>query len=189
MVTRIFHPFLLIAMLACSGAGDNQPSETVQQSENEIASADSLTQDYADFNRLLTSTGQTIYVPVYSHIYQLNQQKTFNLTATLSFRNADLNRSLTLTKVLYYDSQGNIVKNYLEEPMAISSLASTSFVVEENDLRGGVGANFIVEWKSEAPVFPPVVEAVMISTSQQQGISFVSVGRVIEEANSRPEGN
>ena len=189
MVPKIFYPLLLLALLACDGAQENQPSETVQQSEEEAALTDSLTQNYADFNRLLTSAGQTVYVPVYSHIYQLNQQKTFNLTATLSFRNADLNRSLRLTKVLYYDSQGNIVKNYLEEPLVISPLASTSFVVEENDLRGGVGANFIVEWKSEAPVFPPVVEAVMISTSQQQGISFVSVGRVIEEANSRPEGN
>ncbi|MGH2414466.1 MAG: DUF3124 domain-containing protein, partial [Microcystaceae cyanobacterium] len=34
--------------------------------------------------------GQTIYVPIYSHIYFENSQKTFDLTATLSIRNTDL---------------------------------------------------------------------------------------------------
>ncbi len=189
MVSRIFYPILLSAMLACGGVNENQSSKSAQTSAEDRAAGDSLTQNYADFNRLDISSGQTIYVPVYSHIYQLNQQKTFNLTATLSFRNADLNRTLTLTKVLYYDSQGNIVKNYLDKPMTISPLASTSFVVEENDLRGGVGANFIVAWESETPLFPPVVEAVMISTSQQQGISFVSEGRVIVDANLQSEAN
>jgi hypothetical protein len=53
--------------------------------------------------------------------------------------------------------------------------------VEERDLRGGVGANFIVQWRSDQPVTPPVVEAIMISTSQQQGISFLSTGRVVQE--------
>ena len=189
MVPRILYPMILIMLLACGVNEQNPSSEAVQESTNRTGAADSLKQDNSEFVRLNTSLGQTIYVPVYSHIYQLNQQKTFNLTATLSFRNADLNRTLTLTKVLYYDSQGEIVKNYLDEPMPINPLASTSFVVEENDLRGGVGANFIVAWESENPVYPPVVEAVMISTSQQQGISFVSEGRIIEDVKPQSESN
>lgn len=60
-------------------------------------------------------------------------------------------------------------------------LSSISYVVEEEDLRGGVGANFLVLWESEHPVSKPVIEAVMISTSQQQGISFVSEGRILHE--------
>ncbi|HKL18253.1 MAG TPA: DUF3124 domain-containing protein [Halalkalibaculum sp.] len=189
MVPRILYPVLFVALLACGGTEESQPSKAAQPVTEEGEPADSLKQNNSDFVRLHTSLGQTIYVPVYSHIYQLNQQKTFNLTATLSIRNADLNRTLILTKVLYYDSQGDIVKNYLDEPMTISPLASTSFVVEENDLRGGVGANFIVGWESENPTFPPIVEAVMISTSQQQGISFVSHGRVIEDGNPQPGSN
>jgi hypothetical protein len=43
-----------------------------------------------------------IYVPVYYHIYQQDHKKTFNLTATLSIRNADVANTLTLTKVLYF---------------------------------------------------------------------------------------
>lgn len=159
-----------------TGSFSTQPSvsDTLEQSlEYANARADS-------------STGQTIYVPVYSHIYQQNQRTTFNLTATLSFRNADLNRSMQLTEVLYYDSDGNLVKSFVDEPLTLKPLASTSFVIEEDDLRGGVGANFIVKWQASEPLFPPVVEAVMISTTQQQGISFVSHGRVLEEAVSTP---
>jgi len=52
--------------------------------------------------------------------------------------------------------------------------------VEEEDLRGGVGANFLVLWESGKSVKFPIIEAVMISTSQQQGISFISKGRTID---------
>lgn len=189
MVSRILIPIILISFIACEGRVNNQPSGSAQADKVQAELADSLSRNDTTFVRLHTSIGQTIYVPVYSHIYQKNQQQTFNLTATLSFRNADLRRTLRLTKVLYYDSQGNIVKNYLDEPMLIKPLASTSFVVEENDLRGGVGANFIVDWESEEPVYPPIVEAVMISTSQQQGISFVSKGRILENLNPQSNSN
>jgi hypothetical protein len=54
-------------------------------------------------------------------------------------------------------------------------------VVDRTNVAGGVGANFIVGWQAAAPVSAPVIEAVMISTASQQGMSFVSPGRVIEE--------
>jgi hypothetical protein len=124
--------------------------------------------------------GETVYVPVYSHIYQQNRSRTFNLTATLSIRNTDLNTSITIKKVYYYDSEGNLVHKYLDNPQTIDPLSSTSFVVEEEDLRGGVGANFLILWEAKQNVNQPVFEAVMISTAQNQGVSFVSVGRVID---------
>ena len=60
-------------------------------------------------------------------------------------------------------------------------MASTDFVVDEYDMTGGAGANFIVEWTASIEVTPPVVEAVMISTALQQGISFISAGRVLKD--------
>lgn len=141
-------------------------------------------QDPQNFDRADRSIGQLVYVPVYSHIYQRNRTKTFNLTTTLSIRNADPFRPLTLTRVAYYDSKGNIIQEYIDSGEQIEPLASTSYVIEEEDLRGGVGANFLVRWQSDEPVFPPVIEAVNISTSQQQGISFLSVGRVLQERSA-----
>ena len=63
----------------------------------------------------------------------------------------------------------------------LGPLATAEFVVDESDRTGGAGASFLVEWVADGPVSAPVVEAVMISTAGQQGISFVTEGRVVEE--------
>ncbi|MUG99094.1 DUF3124 domain-containing protein [Scytonema sp. UIC 10036] len=128
--------------------------------------------------------GQTIYVPIYSHIYHHNQQEVFNLAATLSIRNTDLGNPMVVTSVRYYDSQGKLVKQYLERPIQLDALASTDFFINRNDTSGGLGANFIVEWVAQTEISSPIVEAVMIGTDFQQGISFTSPGKVIKSQNS-----
>ena len=124
--------------------------------------------------------GQTVYVPVYSHIYHQRGRPQL-LTITLSVRNTDLEREILLTSVRYYDTSGREVKSHLEKPLRISALATIEFVVARDDTTGGSGANFIVEWVAGEPVPEPVVEAVMIDTSGNQGISFVRRATPIEE--------
>ena len=123
--------------------------------------------------------GETIYVPVYSHIFHQDGTRELDLTATLSIRNTDPERGLTITAVGYYDSAGRLVRTYVEQPIPLGPLGSEAFVVEEQDRTGGVGANFLVEWIAEAAVSAPIVEAVMISTAQAQGVSLVSRGQVV----------
>lgn len=135
-------------------------------------------------NKFKIAMGQTIYVPVYSHIYHHNQQEIFNLAATLSIRNTDLVNPLIITAVRYYDSAGKLVKPYLEAPIQLDALASTDFFINRNDTSGGLGANFIVEWVSQTEISEPIVEAVMIGTDFQQGISFISPGKVIKSQNN-----
>lgn len=125
--------------------------------------------------------GQVLYIPVYSHIFVSTASGTFNLTTTLSLRNTDLSNAITLTSVRYYDSAGALVRTYLDEPRQLGPLASTEVVVAEKDTSGGAGANFIVEWSAQEPVTSPVVEAVMISTTSSQGLSFVTWARVLEQ--------
>lgn len=126
--------------------------------------------------------GQTIYVPIYSHIYHYNSQNhVINLSATLSIRNTDSNHRIIITTVSYYNTEGQLVRQYLEKPVELNPMASTEFFIETNDTLGGSGANFIVEWVSETKVFDPVIEAVMISTASTQGISFISPGRVLKQ--------
>ncbi|MBD2448611.1 DUF3124 domain-containing protein [Nostoc sp. FACHB-152] len=129
--------------------------------------------------------GQTIYVPVYSEIYHHNRQEIFYLAATLSIRNTDLNSPIIITSVRYYDTNGKLVKQYLENPTQLDALASTDFFVTRDDTSGGVGANFIVEWVAAQEISEPIVEAVMIGTDFQQGISFISPGRVIKDEGRR----
>ncbi len=124
--------------------------------------------------------GQTIYVPIYSHIYIRDKSRILNLTATLSIRNTDARNPIRITSARYYGTHGVLVREYLNEPLILAPMASTDFVVAEDDTSGGSGANFIVEWGAGVEVTEPVVEAVMISTASQQGISFVSIGRVIK---------
>lgn len=132
--------------------------------------------------------GQTIYVPIYSHIYHENQQKILNLAATLSIRNTDLSEPIIITSVRYYDSDGRLVRQYLERPVQLGVMASTDFVVARTDTSGGLGASFIVEWVAETEVSEPVVEAVMIGTELGQGISFISPGKVIKSQNHHQGG-
>jgi len=125
------------------------------------------------------SAGQTVYVPIYSHIYSGVKARPFDLAATLSIRNTNLNSSIRLVSVKYYDSAGKLVKDYLEAPISLAALASTRYIIAEDDKAGGSGANFIVIWNSAQPVNPPIIEGVMIGTHSGQGISFVSRGQVI----------
>lgn len=125
--------------------------------------------------------GQTVYVPAYSHIYYGDRELPFYLAVTLSIRNTDPDRSITITAVDYYDSDGKLLQSYLNQEVKLGPMASTRYVVKESDKSGGSGANFVVRWKSEEKVTEPVMETVMISTNTQQGISFTSRGRAIKE--------
>ncbi len=124
---------------------------------------------------------QTVYVPVYSHIYADSRfkDKPFQLTAILSIRNTDMQNSLTLEKVDYYDSHGKLLSHYLEKELIIAPLASTRYIVPESNTLGGSGAKFIVVWKSDVAVTEPIIEGVMIGTKMQQGISFVTDSQVL----------
>jgi hypothetical protein len=126
--------------------------------------------------------GQTVYVPIYSHIYHYNSQdQVMNLSATLSIRNTDLTNSIIITSVRYYDSDGKLIRQDIKSPVELKPLASTDFFIAADDTSGGSGANFIVEWVAEKTVYEPVIEAVMISTSSSQGISFVSPAKILKQ--------
>ena len=125
---------------------------------------------------------QTVYVPLYSHIYadERYRNKPFLLTATLSVRNTDPDNPLTLLSVDYHDSEGNLLKAYISGPETIGPLASNRYIVEESESKGGSGAKFLVRWEAAQGITEPIIESIMIGTKMQQGISFVSRGRVIK---------
>ena len=128
------------------------------------------------------SKGQTVYVPVYSHIYTGDREIPYYLAATISIRNIDQASSITVGEVNYYDTNGRFLRKYLEKPIQLAPNASTRFVIKESDDKGGSGANCIVIWKSDKQVNAPVIESVMIGTRYNQGISFTSRGQTIAES-------
>jgi hypothetical protein len=132
-------------------------------------------------SEIALSAGQTVYVPIYSHIYSGLKGSPFRLAATLSIRNTDPKHSITLVSIKFYDSAGKLVKEYLDKPAELKAMASTRFILTEGDTTGGSGANFLVKWQSQTKINPPLIEGVMIGTRSGQGISFVSRGQVIDE--------
>ncbi len=140
-----------------------------------LAPADIFAED------ITLSSGQTVYVPIYSHIYSGVKGRPFDLAATLSIRNTNTKNPITLVSVKYYDSDGKLVEDYLKKPLQLDALVSTRYIITEDNKAGGSGANFMVAWKSDQNVNPPIIEAVMIGTHSGQGISFVSRGQVIKE--------
>lgn len=127
------------------------------------------------------STGQLVYVPAYAHIYHGTQKKPFYLSITLSVRNTDPRKSITVTAMDYYDTKGALITRHLTAPVILGPLETVEVVVEEKGESGGSGDNFLVRWHADQPVNPPLVEAVMIGTASAQGISFTSRGVVVRE--------
>jgi len=129
-------------------------------------------------------TGQTLYVPAYSEVLLGNDTRTHELVVTLAVHNTAFDAPIIIQSVRYYDTNGELVRNYVDDPIEVSPLATTGFLVEARDTSGGWGSNFIVEWVAEEPVSEPIVEAIMVSKSGSQGISMISLGRVISHTDA-----
>ena len=116
------------------------------------------------------------YLSVYSEIYSYSAAKTFPLTITVSIRNTSLTDSLFISKADYYNTHGELIRSYLSNSIYVKPMESIEVVIEETDEHGGTGANFYFEWSTKNPKLEPFFEAVMISTSGQQGMSFTTQG-------------
>lgn len=127
------------------------------------------------------SQKQTVYVPVYSNVFSGPRKRPLQLEATLAIRSTDPGASLRVTSIDYYDTAGKLVRRHLKRPQLLGPLASTDVHIEERDVSGGFGANFIVRWEADRIINAPIIECVMIGASGGQGISFVSPGQEIRE--------
>lgn len=129
---------------------------------------------------LQKSLGQTVYAPVYSHIYVGTLGQEFQLAATLCVRNTSIDNPIKLESVGYHDSTGRLLRNLIKTPIKIGPLGSSQYFIGESDTSGGFGAFFLVKWTSDTKVTEPVIEVVAVGTRSGQGISFVSTGKVID---------
>jgi hypothetical protein len=103
--------------------------------------------------------GQTVYVLAYSHIYHGDREQPFLLAVTLSVRNTDPDHPITLTTVDYYDSDGKLLKSYLDKEMKLGAMASIRYVVKESDKSGGVRSQFPCPFSLSAIIVLPAVLA------------------------------
>lgn len=155
---------LILALMACNSKKQSLAvkAEDWASRRVEIPEGDSLL------------TGKT-YLSVYSQIYSETEHQTHNLTVTVSMRNTNVD-TVFITSAKYYNTHGHLVRTYFEHPIRLLSMETVEIIIAEVDKEGGTGGNFVFDWAVPNNASVPLFEAIMISTSGQQGLSFRTEG-------------
>jgi hypothetical protein len=115
------------------------------------------------------------YVPVYSSIYGHTGKNEFLLSATLSIRNTGFTDSIYISKIDYYDSEGKLLKKYLDSTVLLKPMASMEVVVASSEKEGGAGANFVVECLGNNLLNEPLIQSVMTTGDLRIGFTAEAV--------------
>ena len=162
---------LAVGLVAC---------EPEVEPETWAAKVDLTEQFFEPDREVRLSRSQVLYVPVYSSILTGAGALPTEMAATLAIRNTDPESPIFVTSVTYYDSAGQLIETFLDRSHGLGPMASAWIIINVSDTRGGMGANFIVEWGAEGPVSDPVVETIMVGSSGTKGFSFTSPARIID---------
>ncbi|AOW20840.1 DUF3124 domain-containing protein [Urechidicola croceus] len=114
------------------------------------------------------------YLSIYSQIYSQSEHKTHNLTVMVSLRNTSDLDTIYILQAEYYDTHGKSVRKYFKQPIYLSPMETTEIIIDEMDVSGGTGSNFVFEWKIPKNTPEPLFEGIMSSTMGQQGLSFTT---------------
>ncbi len=150
-----------------------------------LLSALALVQGVACAQAVLSkSTGQSLYLPIYSHIWhgEVNSDgrpmKSL-MSVAVSIRNTDFSNPIQLTSAAYFDTAGKKVRDYVLAPRTIAPMATYELFVPLSDDAGGSGANFVIVWKAEREASQPVVEAIHAALPAGRSIAFTSSAYVM----------
>jgi hypothetical protein len=166
----VINILLAILLLSCSPQQDT-PKVTNWDKRIALQIPDSL-------------LGGVSYLSVYSQIYSQTEHRTHDLTATISMRNLNLTDTIFINKAEYFNTEGKPIRTYFKKTVFVAPLETLEIVIDEKDQAGGTGGNFIFHWAIKPNTNEPLFEAVMISTSGQQGISFATQGkRIVPKQN------
>ncbi len=168
---QILTILITIFLISCEAPDPN----ATQTGENELESLE-LERDLVKADKKFEDI---IYVPIYSDIYVDKVNQNSLLVATLSIRNTSLTDSLFVSKIDYYNTQGDLVRSYLDRPIALSGMATVNYVIEKDDTAGGSGANFIINLSSDHDL-KPLIQAIMIGENGNKGFSFSTDGYSIK---------
>jgi hypothetical protein len=159
-----------IAFLSCDSRVPNSETEVLiieHTIENITTKPDSLHQT------------KKVYLPIYSNIYQSKRNDRTSLTSTMSIHNTSETDTLFITRIDYYNTEGELVKKYLDDPIYVNTFETIEYVVDEKDDSGGSGANFVIEWYGSNKL-NPLFQAVMIGGLGSKSFSFTTEGVYFE---------
>jgi hypothetical protein len=134
------------------------------------------------------SKGQTLYLPIYSHVWHGNlkedgyPQKSL-ISALVSIRNTDLKNPIRVLSARYFDTGGKQLHEYITAAKTIPPMGTYELYVEKKESAGGSGANFVILWEAAMPTNLPVVEAIHGDIQGNRTLSFVTTARPIRTDN------
>ncbi len=116
------------------------------------------------------------YVPIYSDIYVDAVRQEELLSATLSIRNTSESDSIFVSRIDYYNTEGDLVRKYLDATIGLGPMGTINYVIEKEDDTGGSGANFYLSLSGTESSLKPVIQAVMVGETGNKGFAFVTNG-------------
>jgi hypothetical protein len=134
------------------------------------------------------SKGQTLYLPIYSHVWHGDlKEGGFPLkslvSALVSIRNTDLKSPIRVLSARYFDTGGKLLHEYITAAKTIPPMGTYELYVERKESAGGSGANFVILWEAGTPTNLPVVEAVHADIQGHRTLSFITTARPIRTDN------
>lgn len=167
--------YLIIAVLTISLCACNQGKK------ESVAKVVNWNNRIARINTEQLQYSGSTYLSVYSEIYDMTDETKHLLTATVSLRNTSLTDSLFVSKADYFNTKGQLIRSYVQEPIYLVPMETVEIVINRKDTTGGSGANFIFDWQMRNKSAEPLFESVMIWTTGTQGISFLSKGVSLQQ--------
>lgn len=132
------------------------------------------------------SAGQSLYLPIYSHLYhgdinpRTGKPSETLVSTHISIRNTDPGAAMTVVSARYYNTEGKLLREFLQKPQTIPPLGTYELYVPRSDSSGGSGANFIIDWRTDKPLNPPLVEALHADIREARTLIFVTTARPIQ---------
>lgn len=162
----------LVAVLLLLSCEDKKDVSSVNPENWSKRSVNIITKDSLEYGKS--------YLAIYSQIYSRTERHTVNLTSMVSMRNTSDQDTIYLLRAEYYDTHGRSVRKYFDKPIFLAPLETTEIIIDEVDVTGGTGSNFIIEWKKQVTSPEPIFEGIMTSAIGQQGLSFTTNSKRIQ---------
>jgi hypothetical protein len=153
MIKLIALVALVVAIYVCAKYVQQGPSENGVKPFDPVA-----------INIVSLKARQQIYVPVNLESHTRNGHR--NIRTILKIRNTSSTDSAYLTRIDYYDTQGLLIKEFLEAAILVKPMATKEIVVKNNQFQTK-GDNFLVHWHSNDPAHSPFVQTVSLDVANR----------------------
>lgn len=123
------------------------------------------------------------FIPLHSTLLGQGGVTRLNFSGALSIHNASATNVLAIEKIEYRNGAGQLIESYLNDPVYLRPYASLQVLIAQDDIRGGTGASFTVDWSTIEGADEPLIEAIMTAFTGPHSYAFLSPGRRV----SRPQ--